>query len=129
MRSCANGIATLRKGGAATLAKEALLHTTSRPQAWPTWARAQRIATTQLHFGQAFEHLYYMLEAAVSGLGVAIAPQPLVADDLAAGRLIAPWGFRATHANWALCAPRASGDPRLAVLAAWLRRELADPVA
>jgi DNA-binding transcriptional LysR family regulator len=122
-------IATLRKGGAATLAKEALLHTTSRPQAWPTWARAQRIATTQLHFGQAFEHLYYMLEAAVSGLGVAIAPQPLVADDLAAGRLIAPWGFRATHANWALCAPRASGDPRLAVLAAWLRRELADPVA
>lgn len=119
-------IAALRKGDTATLAREALLHTTSRPQAWPTWARAQRIASA-LHFGQAFEHLYYMLEAAVSGLGVAIAPQPLVADDLAAGRLLAPWGFRATRASWALCAPRASGDPRLAVLAEWLRRELAQP--
>lgn len=120
-------IAALRRGGASALAQEPLLHTTSRPQAWPTWARAQRIAAGKLHFGQAFEHLYYMLEAAVSGLGIGIAPQPLVADDLAAGRLIAPWGFRATRASWVLCAPRASGDPRLAMLAEWLRRELAEP--
>ena len=120
-------IAALRKGGTATLAREALLHTTSRPQAWPTWARAQRVAAGRLRFGQAFEHLYYMLEAAVSGLGVAIAPQPLVADDLAAGRLLAPWGFRATRANWALCTPSPSSAPRVATLAAWLRRELAEP--
>jgi DNA-binding transcriptional LysR family regulator len=59
-------------------------------------------------------------------LGVAIAPQPLVADDLAAGRLIAPWGFRPTPASWALCAPKQASDPRLAALANWLRRELAE---
>ncbi|MGH8124999.1 MAG: LysR family transcriptional regulator [Rhodanobacteraceae bacterium] len=106
------------------LAGEPLLHTSSRPQAWPAWARAQRIAVGRLHYGQAFEHLYYMLEAAVSGLGVAVAPHPLVADDVRAGRLIAPWGFRATPASWALCAPRSSGDPRFTELAAWLRREL-----
>lgn len=120
-------IATLRKGGTAALGKEALLHTTSRPQAWPTWARAQRIAFGTLHLGQAFEHLYYMLEAAVSGLGIAIAPQPLVADDIKVGRLLAPWGFHATRANWALCAPRPASDPRLAALVEWLRRELTDP--
>jgi DNA-binding transcriptional LysR family regulator len=117
--------AALRKANIATLAKEALLHTASRPQAWPAWARAQRVAVGKLHFGQSFEHLYYMLEAAVAGLGVAIAPQQLVADDITAGRLIAPWKFRATRANWVLCAPKSSSDPRIASLANWLRAELA----
>ena len=116
--------AALRKANIAALEREALLHTASRPQAWPAWARAQRIAVGRLHFGQSFEHLYYMLEAAVAGLGVAIAPQPLVADDIATGRLVAPWTFRDTGASWVLCAPRSSDDPRLAPLAAWLKREL-----
>jgi len=117
--------AKLRKGDLAALGKEALLHTSSRPQAWPAWARARRVAVGGLHFGQGFEHLYYLLEAAVAGLGVAIAPRQLVADDLAAGRLVAPWGFGETRASWALCAPKSSVDPRLRALAAWLKHELA----
>ena len=55
---------------------------------------------SKLQLGTAFEHLYYLLEAAVAGLGPAIAPEPLVAEDLAAGRLIAPWGFAATGGFW-----------------------------
>lgn len=116
--------AVLRKASIAALEKEALLRTASRPQAWPAWARAQRVAVGRLHFGQSFEHLYYMLEAAVAGLGVAIAPHPLVADDIATGRLVAPWAFRDTRASWVLCAPGSSDDPRLAPLAAWVKREL-----
>ena len=117
----------LKRASTAALEKESLLHTASRPQAWPAWARAQRIAISRLHFGQSFEHLYYMLEAAMAGLGVAIAPEPLVADDIAAGRLIAPWNFRATRASWVLCAPKSSSDPRLALLANWLQQQLAKP--
>lgn len=117
----------LAQGSTASLVKERLLHTASRPQAWPSWARAQRIAASRLQFGQSFEHLYYMLEAAMAGLGVAIAPQPLVADDVAASRLVAPWKFRTTHANWILCAPKSSSDPRLASLGTWLQRQLAEP--
>ncbi|MGH8147727.1 MAG: LysR family transcriptional regulator [Rhodanobacteraceae bacterium] len=116
--------AALSKASAAALEKEPLLHTASRPQAWPAWARAQRITVRRLHFGQSFEHLYYMLEAAMAGLGVAIAPQPLVANDIQAGRLIAPWKFRPTRASWVLCAPKQSADPRLATLSNWLQREL-----
>lgn len=101
-----------------------LLHTTSRPQAWPAWARASGIADANLRLGQGFEHLYYLLEAAVAGLGVAIAPQPLVADDLAAGRLVAPWGFVSTPAHWILCTPRGNPDHRITLLAQWLREEL-----
>lgn len=111
----------------AQLLDEPLLHTTSRPQAWPQWAEAQGLDPARLQRGQGFEHLYYLLEAAVAGLGVAIAPELLVADDLAAGRLQAPWGFVATPAQLALWVPRQEADPRAAALAAWLRAELARP--
>lgn len=119
--------AALRKASIAALEKEPLLHTASRPQAWPAWARAQRVAIGRLHFGQSFEHLYYLLEAAMAGLGVAIAPQPLVADDIASGRLLAPWKFRSTRASWVLCAPKSSSDPRLGLLGTWLQRQLTAP--
>lgn len=101
-----------------------LLHTMSRPQAWPQWLRAQGLETHELRLGQGFEHLYYLLEAATAGLGMAIAPQQLVADDLATGRLIAPWGFVATSARLALWVPRRHSDPRADRLAGWLRNQL-----
>ncbi|MFB4391164.1 MULTISPECIES: LysR family transcriptional regulator [unclassified Pseudomonas] len=118
------GFARLRDAPANALAGEALLHTTSRPQAWPTWAEQHALTPGELTFGQAFEHLYYLLEAAVAGLGVAIAPQPLVADDLRAGRLAAPWGFSPTPAALALWVPRRAADGRAEQLAQWLRQEL-----
>ena len=102
---------------------EDLLHTVSRPQAWPQWAHQQRLDPAALRLGTGFEHLYYLREAAVAGLGVAIAPQPLVAGDLASGRLVAPWGFIETGAHWCLCT-LSDADPRLAQLAAWLRAQL-----
>lgn len=109
---------------AVALQHVAVLHTTSRPQAWPTWARQHGLAPEALSYGQTFEHLYYLLEAAVAGLGVAIAPQPLVADDLKAGRLAAPWGFSPTNAALALWVPRRAADGRAEQLAQWLRQEL-----
>jgi len=60
----------------------------------------------------------------LAGLGVAIAPQQLVADDLAAGRLLAPWGFVKTTAKLALWVPRRRLDRRAERLAEWLQREL-----
>lgn len=74
------GFERLRGAPADALLDEALLHTTSRPQAWPTWVEEQGLEVARLKYGQAFEHLYYLLEAAVADLGVAIAPQPLVAE-------------------------------------------------
>lgn len=118
------GFDRLKAAPAVALQREAVLHTTSRPQAWPTWAQQHGIEPGTLSYGQAFEHLYYLLEAAVAGLGVAIAPQPLVADDLKAGRLAAPWGFSPTRAALALWVPRRAADGRAEQLAQWLRREL-----
>lgn len=115
----------LRMAPASALLEEPLLHTTSRPQAWPSWAQQNALEPGDLKYGQGFEHLYYLLEAAVAGLGVAIAPEPLVAEDLKAGRLAAPWGFRETPAQLALWLPKRAADGRARQLAQWLKAELA----
>ena len=116
--------AALHQAPAAALLDEPLLHTSSRPQAWPSWAASNALDPAKLKLGQGFEHLYYLLEAAAAGLGVAIAPQQLVADDLNAGRLVAPWGFVDTRARLALWVPARQLDKRAQRLAEWLRNEL-----
>lgn len=117
--------AALHQAPPAALLGEPLLHTSSRPQAWPSWAARNALDSAALKLGQGFEHLYYLLEAAAAGLGVAIAPQQLVADDLSAGRLVAPWGFVETPARLALWLPARRLDKRGEQLADWLRHELA----
>ena len=116
--------AILHQAPPAALLSEPLLHTSSRPQAWPSWAARNALDLGALKLGQGFEHLYYLLEAAAAGLGVAIAPQQLVADDLTAGRLVAPWGFVDTSARLALWLPARRLDKRAQLLAEWLRNEL-----
>ncbi len=115
---------TLAAGPPSALLQQHLLHTASRPQAWPSWAQAHGVDPAALRYGTGFEHLYYLLEAALAGIGVAIAPQPLVADDLASGRLLAPWGFADTGGQWALCTAGGREDQRIVALAAWLRTQL-----
>nr|WP_295379575.1 LysR family transcriptional regulator [Pseudoxanthomonas sp.] len=112
-------------GQPARLLDEPLLHTTSRPQAWPSWAARHGVDPARLRYGNGFEHLYYLLEAALAGIGVAIAPEPLVTADLDAGRLLAPWGFSATGGAWILARRRGTADPRVDRLGDWLERELA----
>jgi len=123
-----HGFEALQNCAAKDLLEHALLHTTSRPQAWPSWARRNGLEPEALTLGQGFEHLYYLLEAAVAGLGIAIAPEPLVVDDLRAGRLAAPWGFTQTPARLALWVPRRASDGRARQLALWLKQELARQV-
>lgn len=116
--------AQLLEAPPAQLLKEALLFTRSRPQAWPQWAQAQQLSVTELHFAQGFEHLYYLLEAAMAGLGVAIAPEHLVRNDIANGRLIAPWGFVETSAELVLLARNNQHEQRAQQLANWLSNNL-----
>ncbi|MFM9270246.1 LysR family transcriptional regulator [Halomonas elongata] len=101
-----------------------LLHTESREQAWPRWFTAQGLDVARLRKDQSFEHLNYMLEAALVGLGVAIAPAYLVEEDLRAGRLVAPWGFIDTSARLGLWLPPGEPGREIDQLVQWLQREL-----
>lgn len=109
---------------AAALTTLPMLHTQSRPQAWSQWFAARGLDPATMRHDQSFEHLHYMLEAALVGLGVAIAPSYLVEEDLRTGRLIAPWGFIETPARLGLWLP--SGPPRRDIerLVEWLKQEL-----
>ena len=68
------------------------LHTKTRSDAWRTWAKNMDISLARTRENE-YEHFYFMLEAATAGLGACIAPWPLVADDIGANRLVAPFGF------------------------------------
>ena len=116
--------AALREAPPSALLGEPLLHTASRPQAWQEWATRIDLDPATLRMGTRFDRLYYLLEAAAAGLGIAIAPEPLVAEDLASGRLIAPWGFVESPARLALWVSGRSRDGRAERLAQWLGREL-----
>lgn len=100
-----------------------LLQTQSRSQAWSKWTDAAVIADVPLSAAQGYPHLYHLIEAAVAGRGLAIAPEPLVADDLASGRLVAPWGFVDSSAQWVLATPSRMPAERSEALARWLAAE------
>lgn len=59
---------------------------------WATWLAAAGLErTVDATHGIRFSHTHMMLQAAIDGRGVALGQRLLAADDLAAGRLIAPF--------------------------------------
>ncbi len=70
------------------------LETRTRPLIWHEWSRLTRQDEPDMPSAtRIFDHYHLTIEAALSGLGAAIAPWHLVAGDVASGRLIAPYGF------------------------------------
>lgn len=64
----------------------------SHPAAWMAWREySGRSGPTDV--ARSFDHQQTMIEATIAGLGVCVAQRPLVQADIAAGRLVAPYGF------------------------------------
>lgn len=103
----------------ADLAGQVLLHTRTRRNAWDMWSTAAKTSPSAAS-GAEFEHYYFTLEAAVRGLGIAVAPWHLVMDDLEAGRLVAPFGFRRSGYRYVAQRRMARSHPRLDVFCGWL---------
>jgi LysR family glycine cleavage system transcriptional activator len=102
------------------LRRHRLLHAETRTQAWSDWAHA-RGTTIELANSQGFEHTYFMLEAAASGLGIGIASYALVEYDLKSGRLVAPFGFVPSRRSYCvLHAKHAAGNPKIAAFRSWI---------
>ncbi|WP_193182112.1 transcriptional regulator GcvA [Nisaea sediminum] len=72
------------------LRNHTLLHAESVEHLWPDWLNAAGIGDLQPARQLRFQSLNYVLQAAVEGVGVAMGPSALVADDLISGRLVAP---------------------------------------
>lgn len=109
----------------ADLANLPRLHTRPHRQAWDEWSEHAHVMAPEAKENREYEHLFYMLEAAVAGLGIGVSPWIYVANDIASGRLVAPYGFVPTPAKFHLVIPDAPPKRGLAAFRAWLLEEAA----
>ncbi len=72
------------------LAAHVQLCSHSRQRDWGDWLRIAGVPRLKPAGRLHFDHLHFVLQAAVDGLGVAMAPRSLLARDLAQRRLAAP---------------------------------------
>jgi LysR family transcriptional regulator, glycine cleavage system transcriptional activator len=114
------------------LARHTLLHLDWNPAhaSWPTWsdwlnaAGARHVEATH---GVFFNNMAMTLRAAAQGQGVALTSFAIAADELAAGRLVAP--FKTSVATpfgyYFVCRPNEADSPRIKALREFLTQEAA----
>jgi LysR family glycine cleavage system transcriptional activator len=96
----------------------------ARPN-WRDWLDAAGVRDVDGTRGPHFSDASLALEAAIEGLGVALAIKPLLAAEIGAGRLVVPFDL-ALPARWAyfLVAPDAvAGNPAVAAFRTWILAE------
>jgi LysR family transcriptional regulator, glycine cleavage system transcriptional activator len=67
-----------------------ILHSATTRSSWSHWLSVAGAADLKSFRHLELEHVYLQLQAAVEGLGVALASVPLIEGDIAAGRLVCP---------------------------------------
>ena len=72
------------------LRRHTLLHSLTTRSAWSHWLSAAGVPELAPLRHMELEHVYLQLQAAVDGLGIALASMPLIDGDIAAGRLVCP---------------------------------------
>jgi LysR family transcriptional regulator of beta-lactamase len=103
----------------ADLAGETLLRS-YRSDAWDAWFAAAGVAAPRLT-GPIFDSSSLMVEAAMMGLGVALAPPSMFERQLAAGRLAAPFAIEVDLGGyWLSWLKSKTPTPAMRAFQAWL---------
>lgn len=116
----------------ADLAHVTLLHETMEPMRnfpdWAAWLRAAGVTGVDVSRGLRFSHTHILLQAAIDGRGVALGQSPLAADDLAAGRLVAPFDLSLPvgYAYYLVYLPEAAERPKIKAFREWVTAEMAE---
>jgi LysR family transcriptional regulator, glycine cleavage system transcriptional activator len=121
-------LAQLQLNDVTDLKQHTLLHLSTLPRVWFDWLAAAGAPELEPAASLTFDHFYLTLQAALDGLGVAMGPTALVADDLKAGRLVAPFTeisvpARAYHVYQT---DRQTADPAANAFCRWLEEVGAD---
>ena len=98
-----------------------LLHEDMR-ESWRMWLLAAGVAGVDPERGPGFSHANMAIQAAVDGQGVALGRTPLVAAELAAGRLVKPFAISlpAEFAYYLVCPETTAERHKNAAFRAWL---------
>jgi LysR family glycine cleavage system transcriptional activator len=104
-----------------------LLHAPG-PVDWRAWAEASGLSGLDVRRGPRFNQASMAIEAAVDGVGVALARTALAAQDLAAGRLVQPFGpaLKAPFAYYIACPAPVANRPKIRAFREWLLAEAAE---
>ena len=102
-----------------------LLRVTHAPEDWPRWFKAAGISGIQPK-GPKFDYYGHALQAAADGVGVAMGIRPYIDDDLAAGRLVAPFAQSVPKgARWYLVYRTArEAEPAFVAFRDWIMNAL-----
>ena len=105
-----------------------LLRVAHSPDDWPLWLKAAGVARVTAK-GTEFQFYGQALQAAVDGLGVAMGIRPYIDDDLAAGRLVAPFALTVPKGmRWYLVYRSfQTGQRDFAAFRRWIMRAAAGP--
>jgi LysR family transcriptional regulator, glycine cleavage system transcriptional activator len=119
-----------------TLPKLPLLHDSATEgdgslSDWRSWFDTLGRKDAPCHTGQRFNNASLLIEAAMLGLGVALARFSLVADDLAKGTLICPLPLATSTAfsYYLVALPESAVLPKIVRFRRWLRAEAAATVS
>lgn len=109
----------------ADLSRHTLLHVTSMPRLWQDWLTEAGQSGLRPTRSLTLDHFYLTIQAALDGLGVAMGPTALVADDLATGRLVTPFPDISLPARsyFAYLPAGSSENPHAAVFCDWLEKQ------
>jgi LysR family glycine cleavage system transcriptional activator len=93
---------------------------------WPRWLASAGVAGVDARSGPRFGQQSMAVQAAVAGHGVALGSAVLVADDLAAGRLVKPFEHTlyGDHTYYLVCLPEDAETPRIRLFRDWLFEEI-----
>ena len=111
----------------ADLRHHTLLHDSMRED-WRMWLMAAGVGgVVDATHGPAFQRSNLVIQAAVVGLGVALARSALVADELASGRLVKPFDISlpAEFAYYVVCPEDCAERPKIKAFRNWLLAEAA----
>ena len=94
---------------------------------WQRWFDAQQLQNFEPKRWLYFNYAHQIVQAALTGQGIALARVPLVADALASGELVEvlPQArLDSPMAYWLLVAPRSAQRPEVRAFAAWLLQQV-----
>ena len=105
-----------------------LLRVAHSPDDWPLWLKAAQMPRLTAR-GPEFQFYGQALQAAIDGLGIAMGIRPYIDDDLAAGRLVAPFALSVPKGmRWYLVYRSFRTEQRdFAAFRRWIMRAAAEP--
>ena len=112
----------------ADLRGPSLIRVAHSPEDWPIWLKAAGVARVSAR-GPEFQFYGQALQAAADGLGIAMGIRPYIDDDLAAGRLVAPFDLSVPKGmRWYLLYRSFQTEQRdFAAFRRWIMRAASEP--